>query len=65
MRDAEGRKKEASKIIIQTKKQSNTAHPRQSLFQTKIVHVIKNVRKKEREGGRKDGGGRGGEKEKR
>ena len=67
MRDAEGRKKEASKIIIQTKKQSNTAHPRQSLFQTKIVHVIKKayVRKKEREGGRKDGGGRGGKKEKR
>ena len=31
MRDEEGRKKEASKIK-QTTRQSNTAHPRQSLF---------------------------------
>ena len=30
MRDAEGRKKEASKVIQKTR-QSNTAHPRQSL----------------------------------
>ena len=35
MRDAEGRKKEASKAI-QTTRQSNTAHPRQSLFQRKM-----------------------------
>ena len=34
MRDEEGRKKEASKVK-QTTKQSNTAHPRQSLFQRK------------------------------
>ena len=34
MRDAEGRKEEASNAI-QTTKQSNTAHPRQSLFQRK------------------------------
>ena len=34
MRDAEGRKKEASKVK-QTTRQSNTAHPRQSLFQRK------------------------------
>ena len=31
MRDEEGRKKEASKVK-QTTRQSNTAHPRQSLF---------------------------------
>ena len=35
MRDAEGRKKEASKVI-QTTRQSNTAHPRQSLFLRKM-----------------------------
>ena len=35
MTDAEGRKKEASKVI-QTTKQSNTAHPRQPLFQGKM-----------------------------
>ena len=35
MKDAERRKKEASKVK-QTTKQSNTAHPRQSLFQRKI-----------------------------
>ena len=35
MRDAEGRKKETSKVI-QTTKQSNTAHPRQSFFQRKM-----------------------------
>ena len=33
MRDEEGRKKEASKVK-QTTRKSNTAHPRQSLFQT-------------------------------
>ena len=33
--DAEGRKNVASKVI-QTAKQSNTAHPRQSLFQGKM-----------------------------
>ena len=31
MRDGEGRKKEASKVL-QTTKQINTGHPRQSLF---------------------------------
>ena len=35
MRDEEGKKKEASKVK-QTTKQSNTAHPRQSLFLRKI-----------------------------
>ena len=35
MRDAEGRKKEVS-MVIQTTRQSNTAHPRQSLFQRKM-----------------------------
>ena len=35
MRNAEGRKKEASKVK-QTTKQSNTAHPRQSPFQRKM-----------------------------
>ena len=34
MRDEEGRKKEASKVK-QTTRQSNTTHPRQSLFQRK------------------------------
>ena len=34
MRDEEGKKKEESKVI-QTTRQSNTAHPRQSLFQRK------------------------------
>ena len=34
MGDAEGRNKEASKVI-QTTRQRNTAHPRQSLFQKK------------------------------
>ena len=36
MRDAEGRKKEASKVI-QTTKQSNAIHPRRSLFQLSQV----------------------------
>ena len=35
MRDKEGRKKEASKAM-QTTKQSNTTHPRQSLFQRRM-----------------------------
>ena len=35
IRIAEGRKKEASKVK-QTTRQSNTAHPRQSLFQRKM-----------------------------
>ena len=34
MRDKEGRKKEASKVI-QITRQSNTAHPRESLFKKK------------------------------
>ena len=35
MRDAEGRKKKASKVI-QTTKQSNTTHQRQSLFHVRL-----------------------------
>ena len=35
VRDAKGRKKEASKVK-QTTKQSNTTHPRQSIFQIKM-----------------------------
>ena len=38
MRDEEGRKKEASKVK-QTTRQSNTAHPRQSLVHYAIQHV--------------------------
>ena len=37
MRDAEGKKTEESKAVhVHTKKQSNTTHPRQSLFQRKM-----------------------------
>ena len=39
IRDAEGRKKEASKVI-QTTRQSNTTHPRQSLFQRKMSCLV-------------------------
>ena len=39
MRDAEARKKEASKVI-QTTRQSNTTHPKQSLFLTKMSCLV-------------------------
>ena len=42
--DEEGRKKEARKKeatkVIQTTKQMNTAHPRQSRFQNNPVHCV-------------------------
>ena len=40
MRDADRRKKEASKVIhVKTTKQSNTTYPRQSLFQRKMMYM--------------------------